>query len=120
MKHSGPTLVFSGCSGDIISIDQPVLLPAHTPTQQKALLGTFGQDNCAESRLAGMNPSRESESLYLYVPNGPSGDKMKNPIIDVAVGRRRRISGAGSSSVEMTEASGRPPCGPERQFVVVD
>lgn len=66
-----------------------MLLPAHAPTQQKALLGMFEQDKCAELRLAGMNPSRESDSLYLYVPNGPSGDKMKNPIIDVAVRRQR-------------------------------
>lgn len=55
-----------------------------------------------------MNPSRESESLYLYVPNGPSVDKMKNPIIDVAVRRQRRISEAGGSSVETTEALGSP------------
>lgn len=68
----------------------------------------FEQDKCAEPRLAGMNPSRESGSLYLYVPNGPSVDKMKTPIIDVAVRRHRRISGAGSSSVEMTEALGSP------------
>lgn len=55
LKYSGPALVFSGCSGDIIGIDQPVLLPAHTPTQQK-------EDKRAEPRWGGMNLSRECGS----------------------------------------------------------